>query len=84
MNLVHMVSKQKSDWINFERLALTEVCKIILLLLKYVLDKVLLICFDGVVVHNWNQIACDCTIPGKFIKKFIKKKMSNLSELNKF
>lgn len=50
-----------------ERLALTEVCKIILLLLKYVLDTVLLICVDGVVVHNWHQIACNCTIPGKLV-----------------
>ena len=48
-----------------ERLALTEVCKIILLLLQYVLDKVLLIFVDGVVVHNWHQIACNCTSPGK-------------------
>ena len=65
MNLVRMVSKQKSDRIDVERLALTEVCKIILLLLKYVLDKVLLICVDGVVVHNWHQIARNCTIPEK-------------------
>lgn len=64
-----MVSKQKSDQINVGKgkacIKITEVCKIILLLLQYVLDKVLLIFVDGVVVHNWHQIACNCTSPGK-------------------